>query len=347
MKIKVMCTEITRRAEAVIGFFKAAILEWIEDRAMRQAAALAFYSIFSLAPLLVIAVAVAGFVFGEQAVEGEVVAQIEEFIGYDGAVLVEDMLRHVRVSESSWLATTISLVTMFFGALVIFSALQDALNTIWGVEPKPEAGILYVIKRRVLAFAMILVLGFLLMAAILASTILSVVQTVANDWFPEELAVFHSGDSIVIFAFIAGIFTLIYKFLPDVRMLWRDVFFGGLMTALLFMFGEYGINSYLKFSSAGSVFGAAGTLAVLLLWIYYSWIVVLMGAEMTQVWARRYGGGIEPGENAILIVSRRRKIAAGRIKIVRENPEGELEAVGLDQVDLDEDEESLPKKERE
>lgn len=340
MKIKAWRKEFKARFLTIFGFFRASIEEWLEDKAMRQAAALAFYSIFSLAPLLVIAIAVAGFVFGEQAVQGEIVTQLEDFVGREGAIFVENMLRQVRITESGVTATVISLGTMFFGALVIFSALQDALNTIWGVERAPEAGIVYTIKRRALAFSMILLLGILLLAALLTSTVLSILKVVSDEWFEDQLGLWAYGDTVVIFLFLTLVFSVMYKILPDVEMLWRDVIVGAVMTSLLFMLGEYAIGTYLAFSSVGSIFGAAGTLAVLLLWIYYSWSVVLMGAEMTQVWARRYGGGIQPGANAMLLVDRTRKIRGGRIKVIRESKEGEIEAVTLDELDEMEEEDA-------
>lgn len=337
MKIKAVGQEILGKLKTVFGFFKAAGEEWLEDKALRQAAALAFYSIFSLAPLLVIAIALAGFVFGEQAVEGEIVAQLEEFVGYEGALFIENMLRQARFTEAGLWPTLLSLGTMFFGALVIFSALQDALNQIWGVERRPEAGLVYTIKRRALAFLMILIMGVLLMGVILLSTTFTVLRGYWDRWFEIELGFWAYTDTVVALIFFTGIFAVTYKLLPDVEMGWRDVFVGALMTALLFMVGEYGISTYLAFTSVGSIFGAAGTLAVLLIWIYYSWTVVLMGAEMTQVWARRYGGGIRPGNNAMLLVDRTKKIRGGKLKVIRETEEGKIEVVALE--DLEEDDE--------
>ena len=326
MKIKEIGKALHRRTRQVVGFFRASIIEWLEDKAMRQAAALAFYSIFSLAPLLVISIAVAGFFFGEQAVEGEIVAQLTDFVGYEGAVFIESMLRAARDTGTGLGPTLISLGTMFFGALIIFSALQDALNMIWGVRPHPDMGIWYTVKQRALAFLMILFLGLLLLGSLLVSTGLTIIEAYWDQWFDVDptLGLWAYTDRLVSLVFFTGIFGVVYKLLPDVRMAWKDVWLGAFMTSVLFMVGEFGVSTYLAFTSVGSVFGAAGTLAVLLLWIYYSWTIVLMGAEMTQVWARKYGSGIRPGKNAVLRVDTTRKVVGGRIKVVRESESADV-----------------------
>lgn len=326
----------------VAGFFKASMREWIEDKALRQAAALAFYSIFSLAPLLVIAIAVAGFFFGEQAVQGEIVAQLEEFVGYEGAVFVENMLREARVQGTGLGATLISLGTVLFGALVIFSALQDALNTIWGVEPAEHTGILYTIKQRLFAFLMILIVGIVVIASLLVSTILSVVEAYWQAWFDVDLTLglWRYADRLVPLVFFTGVFGVVYKMLPDVRMAWKDVWLGAFMTSILFMIGEFGISTYLTYASPGSVFGAAGTLAVLLIWIYYSWVIVLIGAEMTQVYARKYGSGIRPGKNAVLRVDMTRKVQ-GRLRVIRETADGGEEEIDFEDLIREEVEKSI------
>lgn len=293
---------VTRRVRPVGVFLKVAVKEWSEDKALRHAAALAYYSIFSVAPLLVIAIAVAGFFFGEQAVEGEIVAQLQDFIGTEGAVFIENMLREVRETGRGLWATIISVATMLFGALVIFAAVQDVLNMIWGVRPAPESGLWYTIRRRLLAFLMILLFGAAVLGTLLISSGLTIAQAFWVDWFGVDLEIWGLADQAVWLVFFTVIFGIIYKLLPDVQMAWRDVWIGAFMTGVLFSVGLYAISSYIAYSGVGTVFGAAGTLAVLLVWIYYSWIIVLMGAEMTQVWARRFGKGISPGPNAVLRV---------------------------------------------
>ncbi len=328
MKIKQRLVSVGKPARKIGGFLVASVREWSEDRALRHAAALAYYSIFALAPLLVIAIALAGFFFGEQAVEGEIVTQLQDYVGTEVAVFIENMLREVRQTGTGLWPTIISIGTTLFGALVIFSALQDVLNMIWGVQPDPDTGIWYTIRRRALAFAMILLFGALVMAAFLFSTAFSVAETYWEQWFGVELDVWGLSDQVVWLVFFTAAFSLIYKFLPDVKMAWRDLWAGAFMTSLLFTVGIYAISTYLAYSGVANVFGAAGTLVVLLVWIYYSWIIVLMGAEMTQVWARRFGHGIKPGKNAQLRVQATRTVKGKVTKSgVEEDEEEDKEEV--------------------
>ncbi len=309
MEIKRRAASAAHKIKPVGVFFKASITEWLDDRALRHAAALAYYSIFSLAPLLVIAIAVAGFFFGEQAVEGEIVTQLQGFIGAEPASFVENMLREARATGTGWMATSISFATMLFGALVIFAALQDVLNMIWGVQPNSETGLGYTIRRRALAFVMILGFGIIMLGTFIVSATLSVAEAYWEQWFGVEWGVWSFADQAVWLVFFTVIFGLVYKVLPDVQMAWRDVWLGAFMTSLLFTVGIFGISTYVAYSGVGTVFGAAGTLAVILVWIYYCWVIVLMGAEMTQVWARRFGHGIEPGPNAVLRVDAKKEVA--------------------------------------
>lgn len=322
MEIKRRAASVARKMRPIGVFFKASIGEWIEDRALRHAAALAYYSIFSLAPLLVIAIAVSGFFFGEQAVEGEIVTQLQDFIGSEPAAFIENMLREVRATGTGLGPTLISVGTMLFGALVIFSALQDVLNMIWGVQPNPDAGIGYTIRRRALAFLMILCFGVAMVGAFVGSAMVTLAEAYWEDWFGVEWQVWTFADQLVWLIFFTVLFGVIYKILPDVQMAWRDVWVGAFMTSLLFTIGIFAISTYIAYSGVGTVFGAAGTLAVILVWIYYSWVIVLMGAEMTQVFAKRFGHGITPGPNAMLRVNAQ-KMVTGTVRGDRVEGDGD------------------------
>ncbi len=313
MEIKQRAKWVGAKLKPVGQFFKASVREWLDDKALRHAAALAYYSVFSLAPLLVIAIAGAGFFFGEQAVEGQIVDQLQDFVGAEPALFIENMLREARETGRGLAPTLISVGTMLFGALVIFSALQDVLNMIWGVEPDPEMGLGYTIRRRILAFVMVLFFGIAMIATFLASFAFTLAEAYWEDWFGTEWQIWGYTDQVVWLVFFTVIFGMMYKILPDVRMAWRDVWVGAFMTSILFSVGLFGISTYMAYSGVGTVFGAAGTLAVILVWIYYSWTIVLMGAEMTQVWARKFGRGISPGPNAVLRVERRRSVR-GKVK---------------------------------
>ncbi len=319
MEIKERTRALARRMRPVGVFLKKSLQEWSQDKALRHAAALAYYTVFAMAPVLVIAIAVAGFFFGEQAVQGEIVTQLQDFIGPEAAVFVENMLREVQVTNAGVWPTVLSLGTVLFGAFVIFAAVQDVLNMIWGVKPAPEAGVLYTIRRRLLAFVLILCFGAAMVGALLISAGLTIAEAFWEDWFGTELDVWMFSDQAVWLVFFTVMFGIIYKLLPDVEMSWRDVWLGAFMTAVLFGVGLFGISMYIGIAGVGTVFGAAGTLAVILVWVYYSWVIVLVGAEMTQVWARRFGHGIRAGKNAVL----RQRVSDETKSRVGKGPEAE------------------------
>lgn len=292
MEIKALKQRIVNRGRPFFMFIWESFQAWNEDHALRLAAALAFYSVFSMAPLLVIAIAGAGFVFGEAAVQGEIVSQIEGFVGTEGALFIEDMLRRVRETEAGFKATVISLATMIFGSIAVFNALQDTLNMIWRVRKDPNTGMLYTLKRRMISFGMILVFGVILIVSLIASSILAALGAYFQEWISIPFSLVRALDLMVWFGFFTLLFGAIYKLLPDVEIAWKDVWVGAAMTSLLFGIGKWGISTYLGQSSVGSIFGAAGTFVVILIWIYYSWVIVFFGAEMTQVYAQKYGSGI-------------------------------------------------------
>ncbi|MFU8804904.1 MAG: YihY/virulence factor BrkB family protein [Bradymonadaceae bacterium] len=311
MEIKSLKRKIVTRAGPFVGFVWESMREWLDDKALRLAAALAFYSVFSMAPLLVIAIAVAGFFFGEAAVQGEIVGQIEDFVGTEGALFIEEMLRRVREIEAGFTATAISLATMVIGSLAVFNALQDTLNMIWGVKKDESKGILYTLKRRLVSFCMILVFGLILMVSLVASSVLAALGMYFQDLVAMPFSLLRALDWLVWFGFFTVLFAAIYKLLPDVYITWKDVWVGAVMTSLLFSLGKFAISTYLGQSSVGSIFGAAGTFVVILFWIYYSWAIVFFGAELTQVYSRKFGSGLGPAARA---ARRRKRMTAEEIE---------------------------------
>jgi membrane protein len=284
---------------AVWDLLKEIFSEWSEDKAARLAAALAYYITFSLAPLLLIVIAIVGLLFGQEAVQGRVVEQIQGLVGPDGAQLVQTMLQSTRQSGSNIVATLIGIVTLLLGATGVFVQLQDALNTIWEVAPKPGRGVLGMVKDRLLSFTMLLGIGFLLLVSLAVSAGLAALSSFLGDLLPGLFEVAKVLDFVISLGVITLLFAMIYKFLPDVKIRWGDVWVGAAVTSLLFTVGKFLIGLYLGYSSAASVYGAAGSLAVLLIWIYYTAQIVLLGAEFTQVYAKRYGSRIVPGADAV------------------------------------------------
>lgn len=282
----------------MLELLKATLSEWQEDKASRLAAALAYYTVFSLAPLLIIAISIAGVWFGEEAARGEIVGPLQGVVGPDAASLIQDMITNAGSSGSGPMATLVGVVTLVLGASGVFGQLQDALNTIWEVVPAPDRGVLGTIKDRLLSFAMVLGVGLLLLVTLMVSTGLSAVGNFVTNIEPALVFVWQIVNFAVSLGAITLSFAMIYKLLPDAKIAWGDVWTGAVATALLFVSGTFLIGLYLGRSSVGSAFGAAGSLVVILVWIYYSAQILFFGAEFTQVYARKHGSRIVPAEDA-------------------------------------------------
>lgn len=278
-----------------------------EDKAPRLAAALAYFTIFSLAPLLIIAISIAGAFFGEEAARGALSGQLNSLLGQQGAEAIEAMLAASSQQEGAGLfATVLGVATLLFGAAGVFGQLQDALNTIWEVAPKPGRGIWGFIRDRFLSFAMVLGTGFLLLVSLLLSTALSAIgRATVGEAFDQTIL--WQGVNLLVQAVVSfGLFTLIFKVLPDVEIAWRDVLLGAGLTTLLFVIGRFLIDLYLRTTGTGSTYGAIGSLIVLLIWIFYSAQILLFGAELTQVYAQRFGSRIRPSANAVPVTEEAR-----------------------------------------
>ena len=273
---------------------KEAVMDWIDDKASQLGAALAFYSILSIAPLLIIAIAIAALVFDEAAARDQIVDQIDGLVGKEGAEAVETMITHARKPKEGILATVLGVVTLLLGASGVFGQLQDSLNTIWEVPAKKGGGIWSFLRTRFLSFAMVLGTGFLLLVSLILSAAIAAAGKWVGGLIPMMEPVMHLGSAAVTFVLVTLLFAAIYKFLPDAKVAWSDVWVGALLTALLFTIGKLLIGLYLGKSTIGSAYGAAGSLVVLIVWIYYSAQILFLGAELTQVYARRYGSRIVP-----------------------------------------------------
>lgn len=279
---------------------KETVHEWNADKAPRLGAALAYYTVFSIAPLLIIAIGIAGLVFGEQAARGEIGAQMEDTIGHPGAQAIQEMLANTHATGSCTWATVAGLVILLFGASGLFIELQDALNTIWKVTPKPGLGVGGMLRDRLLSFTVVLGTGFMLLVCLVISAALSaVVKFMTPAALPYGTHLWQAVNALVSLAFITLLFALIFKVLPDVKIAWRDVWVGALVTALLFTLGKFLIGLYLAQGSTTSAFGAAGSLVLVLLWVYYSSQILLLGAEFTRVYANRNGSPVHPADNAV------------------------------------------------
>lgn len=280
--------------------------EWQEDKAPQLGASLAFYSLLSLAPLVVIALAIAGAFFGDEAARGELVSQIRGLVGSEGGQAIEEMITHARKPTAGVLATLLGTATLLFGASGVFGQLQEALNTIWNVKPKPGRGIWGLVKDRFFSFTMVLGTGFLLLVSLALSASLAAVGRYLGGLIPEAQAAWAVVNGLVSFAVVAALFALIFKYVPDVAIRARDVLVGAVITAAFFTVGKFALGLYLGTQGIGSAYGAAGSLVVLVVWVYYSAQILLFGAEFTQVYARHAGVAAPPTANAVKADERKR-----------------------------------------
>jgi membrane protein len=284
----------------VFNLIKETFNNWVDDKASRLAAALAYYTVFSLPPLLILVIAIAGTFLGEEAARGEVVAQLQSLTGKEGAKAIEAVITGASNAGtgSGVSASIISVVILLFGATAVVTQLQDALNTIWKVAPKPGNMIKIFIFQRLLSFGMILGVVFMLLVSLIMSAALGILSQYLGGLFPGLEFIWALIDFVISLSVISALFAMMFKYLPDVKIKWNDVIIGAVITAFLFNVGKYLIGLYLAKSAFNSTYGAAGSLVVLLAWIYYSAQILFLGAEFTQVYARRYGSRIEPKEYA-------------------------------------------------
>jgi membrane protein len=270
--------------------------QWVEDKAPRLGAALAYYTIFSIAPLLVIAIGIAGMVFGQEAAQEQISGQVRHVVGEQGGEAIQTMVASASQPGAGVVGTIVGVAMLLFGAAALFGQLQDALNTVWEVQPKSGRGVLGFIRDRFLSLSMVLGVAFLLLVSLIASSALHAVGGLLGDWQTATIGLITTTvfDLVV----ITLLFALIYKYLPDAKIAWSDVWFGAAVTAVLFTIGKFLIGLYLGRAGVGSAYGAAGSLAALLIWLYYASQIFIFGAELTKAYANQYGSRIVPKDHA-------------------------------------------------
>jgi membrane protein len=285
-----------------LGLLKESFSEWQKDKASRLAAALAYYTAFSIAPLLLLTISIAGLVLGEEAAQGTIFYQLQGLLGPEAAGFFQSAIAHSREPGASSISAVIGIATLIWSAGNVFGQLQEALNTIWEVQPKP-AGIAGAVKRRIVPLSMVLGIGFLLLVSLLLSAGISALGTFLGEVLPGSTALWQIVNAVLSLVVITLLFAAIFKLLPDATVRWSDVWVGAILTSLLFVIGKTLIGIYLGHSSVGSTYGAAGSLLVFLVWVYYSAQILFFGAEFTQVYARQLGRRIVPSEDAMALTS--------------------------------------------
>jgi membrane protein len=283
----------------VLPTFKGAARAWWDDDCTRLGASLAFFTLFAIAPVLLMAIAIAGMVFGAEAVRGEIVGQIDHLVGREGAVAVQALLEGASQRRSGVVATVLGALTFLLASTGAFLELQVALNTIWRVKPRPGGQLRAFVVARLRSFGLVVAIGFLLLVSLAVSAALAALNTWLSSLSPTNTTLWSIVNALVSMAVTTGLFALLFRFLPDVRLRWRDVTTGAVVTAVLFSIGQQVIGWYLGQSSVASSYGAAGSVMVLLLWVYYSCQIVLFGAEFTRVWSARHGVKTKPEAFAV------------------------------------------------
>ena len=283
-----------------INVFKNAFKGFAEDKVTKLSGSLAYSTIFSLGPLLIVIISLCGIFLGKDAVEGKIYGQLTAFVGADTAAQLQQIIRHASLAGKNTLAVVIGGITLLIGATAVFAEIQDSINSIWGLKPKPKKGWLKMLKNRFLSFSVIISLGFLLLISLAVTSVIDGFGERLRINFPDTtVVVFYIINVVVTFAIITLIFAVIFKVLPDADIKWKVVLAGAIATALLFMLGKFAISFYISKSNVGSTYGATGSLVVLLLWVYYSSLILYFGAEFTKAYAVQYGSAIYPNKYAV------------------------------------------------
>ncbi|WP_071885409.1 YihY/virulence factor BrkB family protein [Rufibacter tibetensis] len=284
-------------------------LDFLDNNSFQKGAALAYYTIFALPPILIIMINTAGAVFGREAVRGRVYEQLRELVGGKGASDIQDMVENINQSSDFTFATVVGVFTFLVGATGVFVSLQESLNQIWGVKPKPRNEYLKLLWDRLLSFAMIMAIVFLLLVSLLVHTVLvAITSFLADRVDPSLLQLTQITNFVVSTGVVMFLFALIYKFLPDAKIKWRDVWVGALVTSLLFSLGKSLIGIYLGNSDFAGIYGAAGSVIVVLTWVFYTSQIIFLGAQFTLVYARRYGADIYPSTYAVRVINKEEEI---------------------------------------
>ena len=301
-----------------------------EDKLTKLSGSLSYCTIFSFGPLLIVIIFLFSIFFGQEAVEGKIYGQLEDFLGHDTALQLQEIIKKATISGTSTIAAIFGFITLLFAATTVFAEIQDSINTIWGLKPKPKRGWLKMLTNRVLSFSVIISLGFLLVVSLGVTAIIDALSKRLQAIFPDiAVIIFYIINQVVTLLVVTVIFAVVFKVLPDAKIRWKDVFAGALLTAVLFMLGKFGISFYISQASIGTTYGAAGSLVVLLVWTYYSSLILYFGAEFTKAYAVKYGLPIYPNEYAVTV--KQVEVETGK-KSVQQKEKTKDKIVGGDEI---------------
>ncbi|OZI05140.1 ribonuclease BN [Siphonobacter sp. BAB-5385] len=281
---------------------KNAFSGFSDDKVTKLGASLSYYTVFSMGPLIIVIISLCGIFLGREAVEGQIYETLNGFLGKESALQLQDIVKKAAVSGKSNMAAVIGFGTLLLGATTVFAEIQDSINTIWGIRAKPKKGWLKMIQNRFLSFSVIVSLAFILLVSLAVTSLLDGISGRLQARFSDvSVIAFYIVNQLITFAVISIIFGVVFKVLPDAKIKWKDVRAGAMVTAVLFMIGKFGISFYIGQSDVGGTYGAAGSLVIVLLWAYYSSLILYFGAEFTKAYAIKYGSAIHPSEYAVTI----------------------------------------------
>lgn len=301
-----------KRVKSEWKILRQTVSEFSDDNAMKLSASLSYYTVFSIAPMLFIIISFAGIFFGKEAVQGRLFGQIRSLIGDSAAVQIQEMIANTQTQNNTTVGAIVGIVVLVIGATGVFAEIQDSINYIWSIKAKPAKGWLKYIVNRVLSFSLIIAMGFVLIVSLVINTAMDVLgEMLARLFSDATYYLLYALNIVLIFFIISGIFTVIFKVLPDGKIHWKDAFKGAMFTSFLFLIGKFLIGLYLGNSSTSLAYGAAASLVLILLWVYYTSVILYFGAEYTKVHALVKGKGIEPYKNAVYIVKGEKKEIEG------------------------------------
>lgn len=274
---------------------------FLEDKVLKLSASLAYYTVFSMGPLLIVILYLCGMFLEREAIEGSIYHQLRGFIGVDAAAQIQEIIKNASISGKGNLAAVIGIITLLFAATTVFAEIQDSINSIWNLKLKPTTGWLKLVQDRLLSFGVIVSLGFLLLVSLGITAVVEALNNSLKTYFPDiTVTVFYIVNVVITFTVVTALFAVIFKVLPDARLRWKDIISGAVVTAILFMIGKFAISFYISKSDIGTTYGAAGSIVILLLWVYYSATILYFGAEFTKAYAIKYGAAIHPNKYAVI-----------------------------------------------
>ncbi|RYG52431.1 MAG: YihY/virulence factor BrkB family protein [Chitinophagaceae bacterium] len=304
-----------------------------DDRVLKLSGALAYYTVFSMGPLLIVIIFLAGMFLGQEAVQGKIYEQLSGFMGQSTAAQLQEIIKNAAVSDKGTMAATVGVITLLIGATSVFAEVQDSINGIWGLKPKPKRGWLKMLQNRFLSFSVIISLGFILLVSLGITAIIDGFSKGLQARFPDvAVVIFYIFNQLLTLAIISMIFAVIYKVLPDAKIKIRDVIPGAILAAVLFMLGKFGVSLYISKTNVGSTYGTAGSLVIILLWCYFSAIVLYYGAEFTKAYALKFGEAIHPNHYAV--TTKQVEVELGSQPVKKDDPD-EIPVTGKDSAAFD------------